>query len=566
MNKTKRTYIPAELKIDFETLQSFYEELLNRKIESVAELEKWMRDRSELEAALEEDLAWRYIKMTCDTTNEALRKDFEYFATEIEPKIAPYSDKLNRNLFESPVKDQLDQEKYAIYLRSIEKDIRLFREENIPLFSQLQVTQQKYGAITGAMTVEVDEKEYTMQQAGNFLKSNRRELRKEAFEKLGNRRLQDSLELDELFDRLLDLRHQVALNAGYENYRDYAFAAMGRFDYTPEDCFRFHQAIEREIVPLLRVEAEKRKRALGLDRLRPWDMEVDPSGKEALKPFQGGNELTDKSIECFSRLDPYFGMCLRTMKEQGLLDLESRKGKAPGGYNYPLSETGMPFIFMNSADSMRDLTTMMHEGGHAVHTFLTAELELNAFRNLTPEIAELASMSMELLSMQHWDHFFTREDDLRRAKSEQLHDILKTLPWVATIDAFQHWLYTNPGHSRETRRQAWLDLFERFGGGFSDWAGYESFQENLWQKQLHLYEVPFYYIEYGMAQLGAIAVWKNFRQNPEKAVKQYIEALKLGYTKPIPEMYRTAGVRFDFSGEYVRSLAAFVHEELEKVS
>lgn len=566
MKQTKRNYLPAELKIDFETLQTFYEELLNRHIQSVGDLEQWMRDRSELESALEEDFAWRYIKMTCDTTDERLRQDFEYFATEIEPKLAPYSDKLNRKLFESPFKDRLDPDLYFVYLRGVEKDISLFREENIPLFSQLQVAQQKYGALTGAMTVEVEGKEYTLQQAGNFLKDHRRPLRHEVFEKINDRRLQDREELDALFDKLLDLRHQVARNAGFENYRDYAFAAMGRFDYSPDDCFRFHDAIEQEIVPLLRAQADKRKDALKLAQLRPWDMEVDTSGEPALKPFRGPDELTDKSITCFTRLDPFFGECLRIMQTRGLLDLESRKGKAPGGYNYPLSETGMPFIFMNSADSMRDLTTMMHEGGHAIHTFLTADLELNAFRNLTPEIAELASMSMELLTMNHWDVFFESDSELRRAKHEQLQDILKTLPWVATVDAFQHWLYTHPGHSADARRQAWLELFDRFGGGFSDWAGYEHIQANLWQKQLHLYEVPFYYIEYGMAQLGAIAVWKNFRQDPETAIAQYTNALKLGYTRPIPEMYRTAGVRFDFSADYVNSLASFVQTELEKGS
>lgn len=566
MSKPKRTYLPEHFTMDFETLQAFYEELLGRNIRSSGELGQWLRDRSELEAALEEDFAWRYIRMTCDTANEKLRADFEYFATEIEPKIAPYNDKLNKKLFDSPYREQLNKDKYFVYLRAVEKEIRLFREENIPLFSRLQVEQQKYGAITGAMTVTVKEKEYTLQQAANFLKDNQRSLRQDVFEKIGDRRLQDREELDTLFDQLLKLRHQVALNAGYANYRDYAFAAMGRFDYSPEDCFRFHESIEKEIVPLLRNEAEKRRKALQLDKLRPWDTEVDTSGKPALKPFQGPEELTDKSIACFEELNPYFGECLGTMKSRGLLDLESRKGKAPGGYNYPLSETGMPFIFMNSADSMRDLTTMVHEGGHAVHTFLTASLELNAFKNLTPEIAELASMSMELLSMQYWDRFFDDKEKLQRARNEQMHDVLKTLPWVATIDAFQQWLYTHPGHSREERRSAWLDCFERFGAGFTDWNGYEELKENLWQKQLHLYEVPFYYIEYGMAQLGAIAVWKNYKQDPEKAVEQYIAALKLGYTRPIPEMYETAGVRFDFSRDYISSLAAFVAGELEKVA
>lgn len=561
----KRTYIPQQLEITFENIKGYFEELLDRPLHSAQELEKWLMDRSELEAALEEDYAWRYIKMTCDTTDEALRKSFEYFAREIEPKIAPYNDRLNRKLLDTPALKQLDERKYFVYLRAVKREVEIFREENIPPLSELQVEQQQFGAISGAMTVKVKDQEYTLQQAANFLKNTDRSLRQEVYEKITSRRLEDKEKLDELYDKLIGLRQQVAVNSGFKNYRDYAFAAMGRFDYTPEDCIRFHEAIETELVPVLRKQAEKRREALGLDTLKPWDTDVDVTGKSALKPFQGGTELTHKTIACFSRLDPYLGDCIRTMQQKGLLDLESRKGKAPGGYNYPLSETGMPFIFMNSADSMRDLTTMVHEGGHAVHTFLSAHLELNAFKHLTAEIAELASMSMELISMQYWDEFFREEADLYRARHEQLLDSLKTLPWVAVIDCFQHWIYTHPGHTSLERRQAWDEIFGRFGAGFVDWEGYEEAKEYLWQKQLHLYEVPFYYIEYAIAQLGAFAVWKNFLDDPRKALKDYKSALQLGYTRPIGEIYQTAGIRFDFSREYIGSLARFISGQLEKV-
>ncbi|CAM3655311.1 M3 family oligoendopeptidase [Mucilaginibacter galii] len=561
----ERKYIPAQLDIKWETLEPFYQELSNRPINSVQELEHWLHDRSELEAALEEDFAWRYIRMTCDTASEELLQQFQYFATEIEPKIAPFNNELNKKLIDSEYVKQLDEKKYFIYLRSIKKSLELFREENIPVQTEIQVEQQKYQSITGAMSVTIGDKEFTLEQAAALLKDTDRAKRQEAWEKITARRLQDKQPLNELFDLLMVLRHKVARNADFENFRNYMFQALGRFDYTPQDCYAFHEAIEKEIVPILREQAQKRKEALGLDELKPWDMDVDITGKPALKPFTDGADLVNKSITCFNRISPYLGERLEIMKANGLFDVESRKGKAPGGYNYPLAETGAPFIFMNSANTFRDLTTMVHEGGHAVHTFLTADLELNDFKHCPSEVAELASMSMELISMDNWDVYFENEEELKRAKRDQLIDVLKTLPWVAVVDQFQHWLYTNPDHTDEQRTDAWKQIFERFGAGFIDWSEYPEAEANLWQKQLHIFEVPFYYIEYGMAQLGAIAVWKNYKENPEKGLQQYLDALKLGYTKTIKEIYETAGIKFDFSAGYVKDLAEFVKGELDKI-
>jgi len=565
IHKKERKYIPANLDITWEALEPFYTELLERPINSVTELEKWLQDRSELEAALEEDFAWRYIRMTCDTASEELLQKFQYFATEIEPKIAPYSNKLNEKFVASEFATQLDGEKFFIYLRGVKNALELFREENIPIQTEIQVEQQKYQSITGAMSVMIDDKEYTLEQASVFLKNLDRAKRQEVWEKITIRRLQDKDTLNDLFNLLRGLRHKLALNAGFENFRDYMFKALGRFDYTPQDCYNFHEAIEKEIVPILHEQAEKRKVALGLDALKPWDTEVDISGKPALHPFKNGTELIEKSIQCFSNISRYLGERLEIMKDNGLFDVESRKGKAPGGYNYPLSETGAPFIFMNSAGIFRDLTTMVHEGGHAIHTFLTADLELNDFKHCPSEVAELASMSMELISMDNWDVYFKDEEELKRAKKDQLFDVLKTLPWVAVIDQYQHWIYTNPDHTNEQRYEAWEQIYNRFGAGMVDWSEYREAKQNLWQKQLHIFEVPFYYIEYGMAQLGAIAVWKNYKENPEKGLQQYLDALKLGYTKTINEIYETAGIKFDFSAAYVKELAAFVKAEMEKI-
>jgi oligoendopeptidase F len=304
---------------------------------------------------------------------------------------------------------------------------------------------------------------------------------------------------------------------------------------------------------------------LGYDTLKPYDTEVDAKGRKSLKPFKNDQELIDRSIACFKRIRPYFGECLETMQAMGHLDLGSRLGKAPGGFNYPLYEIGVPFIFMNSVGSVRDLVTMVHEGGHAVHSFLSKDLEITAFKNLPSEVAELASMGMELISMDHWDVFFDNEEDLNRAKKEHLDKVMTILPWTATIDRFQHWLYENPDHTEAERAENWLRIRGQMASSIVDWTGCEDARKYMWQKQLHLYEVPFYYIEYAIAQLGAIAVWRNYRQNPEKALDQYEAALKLGYTKPIPEIYETAGIKFDFSKDYVRELMQFVWSEYEKL-
>lgn len=561
----KRSYLPQSFEMKWEEIAPLFQELQNRPIDSINDMEKWLQDLSELDAALEEDFAWRYIRMTCDTMDPKRLEDFQYFATEIEPKVAPIQNELNKKFIQSPFAQQLDPAQYFVYTRGIQKALELFREQNVPLQTQIQVEQQQYQAITGAMAVSIAGKEYTLEQASVLLKDRNRTIRQQAWEAITQRRLQDKDKLDVLFNSLLKLRHQVAINAGFENFRDYMFEALGRFDYDSQDCFDFHQAIRSEIVPILQEQANARKQALNLEQLKPWDLEVDVSGKPALKPFENGQELIDKTITCFNKIDPSLGEKLQFMKANGLFDVESRKGKAPGGYNYPLAEMGAPFIFMNSAGTIRDLTTMVHEGGHAIHTFVSAPLALNAFKHVPSEVAELASMSMELISMDEWDIYFDNPEDLKRAKREQLKDVLKTLPWVAVVDQFQHWIYTHPTHTEQERRDAWGEIFTQFGANFADWSEHSEAMQNLWQKQLHIFEIPFYYIEYAMAQLGAIAIWKNYKQNPKEGLKNYLEALKLGYTKTIPEIYQRAGIEFNFSAKYVRSLAEFVKEELRKL-
>lgn len=562
---TQRRFLPNKLKVtSWDLLAPYFNQLVERPIKSKNDLEAWLKDRSELEAFVSEDLAWRYVKMTCNTEDKELEKAYLFFVTEIEPQISPINDKLNRKLVECPFINELDEEKYFIYLRGIKKEIEIFSEENVPLMAEIAIESQKYGSIIGGLTVEIEGKELTLQQAANFLKNPDRAKREAAFIKINDKRLAHAQELDELFNKLIALRNQVALNAGFENFRDYMFAALGRFDYTPEDCFAFHAAIQQEVVPLVKQFNEKRAKELGY-QLRPWDLEVDTQNREALEPFTSGSDLLDKTIKCFRKVDDYFAWCIETMDNMQRLDLESRKGKAPGGYNYPMAETSVPFIFMNAASSTRDVETMVHEGGHAVHSFLSKDLELAAFKNCPSEVAELASMSMELISYDGQDEFYRTPEDFKRAKEEHLEGIIKVLPWIATIDKFQHWIYTHPKQTAEERKAYWVTLSKEFGTGLVDWSGYEHVQAYTWQKQLHLFEVPFYYIEYGMAQLGALGVWRNFLTDKSKALEQYKEALSLGYTKPIGDIYNTAGVEFNFSDTYIKSLMEFVKSELNKL-
>ena len=561
-----RKFVPEDLVINsWDKIKSLFDNLVDREISNVLELEQWMLDQSELSAVLEEDMAWRYIKMNIDTTDKELGEKFSFWIKEISPNTAPYSHKLNLKLVKSPYLKDLDQEKYRIYLRSVKKQIEIFRKENIPLFTTMEEKQQEYGAISAKMSIEVDGEKMTMQKAALLLKSTDRAKREEIYNKISSRRLQDEKALDDLYDELILLRQKIASNAGFDNYRDYMFAALGRFDYTPKDCFNFHDAIAQEIVPIINSFEQTRKEILGNVSYKPWDTAVDVDGLAPLKPFDGGTELTDLSIECFNRLRPYFGESLATMKAMKHLDLESKNGKAPGGFMYPLYEIGVPFIYMNAVGSQRDLVTMVHEGGHAVHSFLSRDLSLTEFKSTPSEVAELASMAMELLSMDHWDVFYSDAADLKRAKLEQLEKVLEGLPWIASIDKFQHWIYTTE-HTAKQRKEKWLEISAELGNQIIDWEGNQNVHANLWQKQLHLYEVPFYYIEYGMAQLGAIAMWRSYKQLGEQGLDNYMDALKLGYTKTIGEIYETAGIKFDFSASYVKELADFIKEELEKLS
>jgi oligoendopeptidase F len=571
-----RSFVASDFQpTSFEVIEPCYNRLLNIdwNTEAVADtthgsndhgiFATWLANRSELESCLDEHQAWLYVALSCDTENTDKRKAYEFFVQEIYPKIAPLDDALNAKMLAYPGLDRYHEPGFDRLLRMVRNARELYREENIPLQTELKGLESQYGAKTGSLSIVYNGQEYTLPQAQNLLKSPDPSQRQAVYRLIMEARAGIGEDLQGLMDRMLDLRHRVALNAGFANYRDYRFRELNRFEYGVEECETFHQSVRDSFMPLKEHMDHNKALINGLDRLRPWDLKALPAGLKPLQPFEGQKDLIQKSIAAFQQLDPFFGECLSTMDRMGRFDLESRKGKAPGGYNYPMMESGAPFVFMNATGSMEDLETMMHEGGHAVHSFLVHPLRLNVYRQTPSETAELASMSMELLSMVAYPHFFGNPEDLHRASYEQIQRALGVLPWIACIDAFQHWMYTHPGHSRNERSHAWKELLQQYTSPVVDWSGLDEWLDYQWQGQLHLFEMPFYYIEYGFAQIGALGVWRNCTSDPAHGLAAYREALALGNTVSINDVYRQAGVPFEANHAYVEELANWTLNKMQ---
>lgn len=558
-----RNFMPNEINLsEWDQIEPLFRELLDRQLDSVESIEHWLYDRSELCSVIEEEGSRRYIAMTCATNDQETEKAFLQFVEEIEPRTKPFWHEIDKKLVNSAHVDDLDPGRYDILLRSSRNQIELFREENITIETEITKLSQQYQKIMGAMTVNFKGEELTMQQMGKFLEENSRDLRKDAFDAITHRRLQDSEKLEDTFDQMLALRNQIAENAGFEDFRAYKFRRMERFDYTPQDCLNFHDAIEKIVVPLQRQILDDRRKALNIATVRPWDMTCDRYGRTPLKPFEDTDNLVHGCHEIFDRIDPELGTNFQRMIDLGLLDLESRKGKAPGGYQTTLHEMRLPFIFMNAVGLNRDIFTMLHEGGHAFHTFAAREEPIFAYRHAPMEFCEVASMAMEHLGEPYLESFYS-PGDAARARRDHLEGAISILPWIAIIDAFQHWIYTHQDHNRNERAACWIDLMERFGAGV-DYTGYEDVLRYRWHAQLHIFEVPFYYIEYGIALLGALQVWRNSFDDQAGAVKAYKEALKFGGSRPLPDLFTAADARFDFSAMTIEPLMDKVREEIEK--
>jgi len=559
-----RAFVPADADLgDWDQIEPLFDRLEQETADSADELEKWLLSCSELEACLDEEDQRRYVAMTCHTDNEEHEEAYLHFIENIVPKTKPHWQKLKEIFLENPHREVIDRDRYFILTRDIENDVKLFREENIPLMTEDEKLKQQYQKNAGAMTVEFDGKEQTLPQMSRYLEETDRDLRQNAWEEITNRRMRDAVALEDIFDKLLELRLQIARNADFDSYRDFAFRAKARFDYTPEDCVEFHDAVEALWVPLMREMYEQKRQSLGVDTLRQWDLAVDPKGRPPLRPFKNADELNQGCAKIFGKVDPTFAEYYEKIKSLGLLDLESRKGKAPGGYSTGLQEIRLPFIFMNAAGMNNDVFTLLHEGGHAFHTLLCRDDPLTHYRHAPLEFCEVASMGTEILSLDFLDAFYN-EEDANRAVRDHLEGVIRIMPWIARIDAYQHWLYTHPGHSREERKEFWLDLDRRFGEPV-DWSGYEEWQGLFWQKQLHLYEVPFYYIEYGIAQLGALQLWKRYREDPRDAIEKLNQGLALGGSRPLPELYGTAGLKFEFGEGMMKPLVEMLGKELDRL-
>jgi oligoendopeptidase F len=559
-----RRYLPPNLDLaDWTQLKGVFDELEKRPIRSKEELEKWLQDESEFYTAVSEEYAVRYVRMTCQTDDPEREKAYLHFVENIEPKSKPRVFNLDRKFVETPFRKQLS-EWYVVLDRRRENNVALFRPENVELEKEEAKLGQEYEKTAGARTVFYEGKERTLQQMAQYLENVNRTIRQETWTLAEERRLKDRETMDQLYSKLISLRKQIAKNAGFENYRDYAFRRRERFDYSPQDCFSFHEAVEEHMVPLVRALDKQRTEMMSLDTLRPWDLAVDSEGRSPLNPFKAMNELAQRCERVFDRVHSDFGKGFRRMVELSLVDSESRRGKAPGAYCAEFPGIRMPFMFLNLVGRDDDVRTVLHESGHAFHTFATRNLEPHAHyrgENAPMEFAEVASMSMELLGGEQIEDTFYNHQDAMRSKKEHLESIVRLLPWVATIDAFQHWIYTNPDHTIMEREEFWLKLRDRFGGSES-WDGLESIRRTFWQRQGHLFTAPFYYIEYGIAQLGALGIWTQYRKDQDEGIEAYKRALALGGSKPLPELFKAANLPFDFGPNIVQQYAQELGSEL----
>lgn len=558
-----RTYVPENLNVDdTHEVSKLYRHLLQREIPvDSAKLRQWILDWSELESVLGEVSCRRYVAMTCNTADEKAAKAYTDFVENIQPIMNEYDDKLNKKLVAHPAKDALQGE-FGEWFKGVQVSLDLFSPDNIALETEENKEIQAYQKITGVMSVEFDGETKTMQQMAAYMERTDRELRERAWRTMWERRLQDKDALDKSFDNLFAIRKQVAKNAHCKDFIDYIFLAKHRFDYSPADCEAFHESIEKLVLPLQKEIYKKRAQKMGLERLRPWDLNVDPLDRAPLKPYSTGDELIEKVDQIFESIHPQAGKWAREMQAKKLIDPDSRLGKAPGGYQIGFDESRLPFIFMNSACTDRDIYTLLHESGHSFHQFALADQPIFPYRDVPAEFAEVASMSMELIGMSNLKPFYGNDREaIERSTIGELEDVIWLFPWVASVDSFQHRLYNFPEHTASDRSDIWTEIMDRYDAGV-DYTGLEAVRRNLWQKQLHIFECPFYYIEYGIAQIGALQVWANFKKDPKKAIDDLFRAESLGSSRPVKELFEAANIKFDFSPRTLEPLMQVVWDEL----
>ncbi|MDO6654957.1 M3 family oligoendopeptidase [Anaerobacillus sp. 1_MG-2023] len=556
-------------KYDFKNpsiLEEEFKSLLNQSIHSADELEKWVMSLSSLMDGVAEGLAGHYIDFQCHSSSEEAKKTIEHDQEYIEPMVKRYEGLFDEKFQESPYKSQLNQEYYKQFLLRKENAMTLFNEENINLEVEEDRIVNRYFEHTGSLSFHWDGEEKTLSEMFLMMQDGDREVRKSAMEEIFTTLLTKKDDLQEIMDELIQLRQKKAENVNLDNYRDYMFKKYERFDYTPEDCKSLAEAVRKHVVPLKEKLQKKHQQELGVEEYKPWDTRAVPKDKQPLRPFNKIEELIKGTSDIFDKLSPRFSYLLNEMNEKGALDLESRKGKAQGGFCEYLPVSELSFIFMNSTKSHDDFITLLHEMGHCIHNDFKRNQMLSAYQDTPMESAELASMSMELLTMDYWNLMYQDEKELLRAKKDQLEGLILFLPSGIVVDQFQHWMYENPNHTSKERSEKYMELSRTYDSSYVDWTGQEEWIQNNWQLILHIFEVPFYYIEYVIAQLGAIQMYRQYRENPEQALENYNRALSLGSSVSLSEVYEAAGIHFDFSETMIKGLMDFISTELDALS
>jgi oligoendopeptidase F len=547
-------------------IEPYAKELEERPIDA-GNVDQWLADWSKITRIVQETNSRLYVATTLDTTDEQAVSRYHHHLEFVIPPVMAAEQKLKEKLLASG----LEPDGFEIPLRNMRVQAEIFREENLPLFTELGKLGTEYDKIIGAQTVEWAGKEMTLAQMRPIFQDADRPTREQIWRQSANRRLADRAALNELWTKFLRLRRQIAANAGFADFRAYQWRAFGRFDYSPEDCENFQRAIEQVVVPAANRIYDKMRQRLGVSSVRPWDVEADvfSLGNSALRPFEDAETLIDTTARIFNRVDPQLGSFFGTMRRESLLDLANRKGKAPGGYCTSFPYSKRPFIFMNAVGLHDDVQTLLHEGGHAFHAFESSAQPYIQQEDVPIEFAEVASMSMELLAQPYLTKdqggFYAKEE-ASLATIEHLERLILFWPYMAVVDAFQHWIYTHAdaAENPDNCDEMWTEIWDRFIPGV-DFSGLDDVKETGWHRKLHIFQIPFYYVEYGLAQLGAVQVWGNSLTNQAKSVADYRKALALGGTVTLPELFATAGARFAMDPATMQTAVDLVESKLAEL-
>jgi len=550
-------------------IEPFYKELSARDLHA-ANINQWLLDWSRLSEHVSELYNRLSVATTVNTADKEADERFNTYLDKIYPSVQAAEQELKEKLLAS----RLEPEGFRIPLRNMQAEAALFRKSNLPLLAEEQKQNTEFDKIKGAQTITWQGEERTLIQMLTVFQDPDRDQREKAWQAITARQLADRQVINDLWQRYMGLRRKIAANAEKQDFRAYQWQRLLRFDYTPENCYSFHKAIETTVVPAARRIYARRRAKLGVDNLRPWDLidgwydrPLNPPDVSPLKPFKSIEELQDKTASIFRLVDPQLSKYFETMITEGLLDLDNRKNKAPGGYCTSFDVIHRPFIFMNAVGLHCDVQTLLHEGGHSLHVFETANLRYFQQLSVPMEFAEVASMAMELLASPYLSQVgMYTPTEAARARIEHLEGIILFWPFMAVVDAFQHWVYENPqdGAIPDKCDTKWGELWDRFILGV-DWDGLDDARKTGWQRKDHIHQSPFYYVEYGLAQLGSVQLWANALKDQAGAVASYRKALALGGTVTLPELFAAAGAKFTFDSETLMRAVDLMEKKIEEL-